>query len=139
MANLGAVLKNEISRLARKEIRSQTDALKKANNSHRRDIAELKREVAMLQRALKQVVKAAPTKGRDDQSSPTRFTAKGLRTLRSRLGLSAVDFGKLAGASAQSIYHWEAGKTVPRKSQQVVLAELRGLGKREARAKASRE
>ena len=135
MPNLGVVLKTEISRLARKEIKSQVDALKKTSNASRREIAELKRQVASLERALKSLGKPTPKKMEDGAVAATRFTAKGLRSLRSKMGLSATDFGKLAGVSVQSIYHWEAGKTVPRKSQQAALAGLRGLGKREAKAR----
>ena len=134
MPNLGVVLKNEITRLARKEIRAQVDSIRKANSAYRRDIAELKRQVALLERKVKQAGKAAPAVV-EDEPTTARFVAKGLRSLRSRLGLSAADFGRLAGASGQSVYNWEAGKTVPRKSQQAVLAELRGLGKREAQAR----
>lgn len=134
MTNIGSVLKSEITRLARKEIRAQVDPLKKANSAHRREIAELKRQVAMLSRQAKA---ASKTKAPQENSepSPTRFVAKGLRSLRARLGLSAADFGKLAGASGQSIYNWESGKSVPRKSQLTVLAGLRTLGKREAQAR----
>lgn len=135
MPNLGAVLKTEIARLARKEIKSQVDPLKKTNASYRRDIAELKRQIASLERALKNFGKVNQKKSEEAEGVTTRFTAKGLRSLRSKLGLSAADFGKLAGVSAQSIYHWEAGKTTPRKSQQSALAGLRGMGKREVKAR----
>ena len=135
MPNIGVVLKNEISRLARKEVKSQVDSLKKTNSGYRRDIAELKRQVASLERTLKGFGKTTQRASVEGEAVTTRFSAKGLRSLRSKLGLSAADFGKLAGASAQSIYHWETGKTVPRKSQQAALAELRGLGKREAHAR----
>ena len=135
MPNIGSVLKVEITRLARKEIKSQVDALKKANAGYRRDIAELKRQVASLERALKNVGNIKPKTPQEDEVVATRFSAKGLKSMRKRLGLSAADFGKLAGASAQSIYSWEAGKTVPRKSQQRALASLRGIGKKEARAR----
>lgn len=135
MTNLGAVLKSEITRLARKEVRAQVDPLRKSNSAYRRDIAELKRQVALLERKVKDATKSrVKVTQEDDEPNATRFVAKGLRSLRSRLGLSATDFGKLAGASGQSVYNWESGKTVPGKSQQAVLAGLRRLGKREAHA-----
>ena len=50
--NIAAVLRSEISRLARKELKTETEALKKVSAKHRAEIAALKREVADLQRAL---------------------------------------------------------------------------------------
>lgn len=136
MTSLGSVLKNEISRLARKEIRAQIDPLRKADSAHRREIAELKRQMAVLMRHAKTASRAGSKASQQSSEAPAvRFVAKGLRSLRSRLGLSAADFGTLAGASTQSIYNWESGKTVPRKSQLTVLAGLRRLGKREAQAR----
>ena len=133
MSNLSSVLKSEITRLARKEIRAATEPLRKANAAYRREIAELKRQVASLQRAQKPVAKptqaAAAT---SDGAAKTRFVAKGLKSLRARLGLSAADFGALIGASGQSVYNWEAGKAVPRANQQAAIAAVRGIGKREA-------
>lgn len=133
MANLGAVLKAEISRLARKEVRAEVEALRKASGTYRREIAELKRQVVQLERKLRHTAKSVPAPATvSEESNRFRFSAKGLRSLRTKLGLSAADFGKLAGVSGQSIYHWEQGKSVPRKSQLPKLAGLRGLGKREA-------
>lgn len=136
MPNLGTVLKAEISRLARREIRAEVETLRKASGTYRREIAELKRQVAQLERRLKLAskVSVATTKS-EDEPSRVRFSAKGLQSLRARLGLSAADFGRLAGVSGQSIYHWEQGKSVPRTAQTPKLANLRGLGKKEARAR----
>jgi hypothetical protein len=39
---------------------------------------------------------------------------------------------KLIGASALSVYKWEAGTTHPRQQQVAAIAAIRGLGKREA-------
>jgi transcriptional regulator with XRE-family HTH domain len=61
--------------------------------------------------------------------------ARGLRSHRDRLGLSAEQYGRLAGVSAQTIYSWERGTSTPRARQRASLAEVRGLGKREARAR----
>jgi len=134
MPNLSTVLKSEITRLARKEIKSAVDPLRKANAGYRREIAELKRQVAQLQREAKAASKAPKTRADSSAELPgrTRFVAKGLKSLRARLGLSAADFGRLVGASGQSIYNWETGKAVPRASQQASLAAVRGLGKRDA-------
>jgi DNA-binding transcriptional regulator YiaG len=133
MPNLSSVLKSEITRLARKEVKGAVDPLRKANASYRREIAELKRQILMLHREVKSSNRAS-TQRIDTETEPrkTRFAAGGLKSLRSRLGLSASDFGRLIGASGQSVYNWEAGKAVPRSSQQAALASIRGLGKREA-------
>jgi DNA-binding transcriptional regulator YiaG len=136
MTSLGTMLKGEITRLSRKEARVQVEPLRKTNATYRRDIAELKRQVALLQRQL--TVLGRARKNAPEQSveaKPTRFVAKGLRSLRARLGVSAAEFGRLVGASGQSIYNWETGKAVPRAAQMAALAKVRGLGKREAQAR----
>lgn len=138
MSNLGSVLKNEITRLARKEIRAHVDPVRRSNTALRREIAELKRQVAQLSKQAsprRRAAESAPVA--DTDSTSLRFGIKGLKSLRARLGLSAAEFGKLAGVSGQSIYNWEAGKAVPRRSQLATLAGLRSMGKREARARLS--
>jgi len=135
MANLATALKDEITRLARKEIRIQVDPLRKASVNHRREIAELKRQIADLSRQVKAAGKAPKATPNAFPTGNTRFSSKGLRTMRKRLGLSAAEFGLLAGASAQSIYNWEADKALPREAQRAALANLRSLGKKEARSR----
>jgi DNA-binding XRE family transcriptional regulator len=136
MPNIGTVLKEEISRLSRKEIRGQVDSTKKFTAQHRRDIAALKRKVADLERRVAMLSRkalggpvAAP---KDGSAKPTRFSAKGLQSQRGRLGLSAIDFGRLLGVSSQTIYNWEQETTRPRGEQLDKLAALRKIGKREA-------
>ena len=132
MSNFNSVLKGEIARVARKEIKGAVEPLRKANAHYRREIAELKRQVASLQKALRDSTRAPRASEAEPASTDTRFGAKGLKSLRARLGLSAADFGRLVGASGQSIYNWEAGKAVPRAAQRASLAAMRGVGKREA-------
>ena len=50
MPNLAAVMKDEIRRLARKEIKAETAAVKRSVAQHRKDITELKRQVRDLTR-----------------------------------------------------------------------------------------
>lgn len=133
MPNLSTILKGEITRLARKEIRAAVDPVRKANAGQRKEIAELKRQIAALQRDLKASRKPSKVVAQEGEASGrTRFSAKGLKSLRAKLGLSAGEFGLLVGASGQSIYKWETGKALPRASQQAALAAVRGIGKREA-------
>ncbi len=133
MANLAQLLKVEIARISRKEAKSQVDPLRKANAGYRRDIAALKREVADLSRQIKSASRPAKQASASEGGPTLRFQARGLKTHRKILGLSAAEYGQLTGgASAQSIYNWEAGKTVPRQAQVQALAAVRGLGKREA-------
>ncbi|MFM6992100.1 MAG: helix-turn-helix domain-containing protein [Rhodoferax sp.] len=59
----------------------------------------------------------------------------GFAALRKKLGLSAADMGKLLGVSAQSIYHWETGKTKPHASQLAAISAVRKMGKKEVASK----
>ena len=139
MPNIGTVLKAEISRLSRKESRAQIDATRKATAQHRRDIATLKRQVTQLERQVRLLARrtlgAAPAPSSAAPAKRVRFVAKGLRTQRGKLGLSAAQFGALIGVSAQSIYNWERETARPRGEQLAKLAALRGIGKREAKAR----
>ena len=142
MPNIATVLKEEISRLARKEVKSETVVTKKASSQHRRDIAELKRQVSSLQKQVslleKQVLRSAPVKEKETAGKSFRFTAKGLISQRKRLGLSAADYGKLVGVGAQSVYNWEAELSRPRQQQIQAIASVRSIGKKEALARLKR-
>jgi DNA-binding transcriptional regulator YiaG len=74
---------------------------------------------------------AAPA-GATPDAEGRRFRADGVKSHRAKLGLSALDYGRLVGVSGLTIYHWEGGKSRPRRQQLAKLAAIRGLGKREA-------
>lgn len=142
MPNIATVLKSEIGRLARKELRSETESLKKTVASQRSDLAALKRRVQDLERALKIVARATTAAKPSKKSAPGeeeggqfRFRAAGMAANRKRLGLSAAQFGLLVGATGQSVYAWEAGKSRPRGKTLAAIASLRGIGKREVAKK----
>lgn len=140
MPNIAAVLKEEIARLARKELRAQTEEFKKASGQYRAHIATLRRRVDELERELKRVGKAtgrqqAAAVADDDDHTQRRFSATRLAAQRRKLGLSAADFATLLGVSGQSVYKWEHGESRPRAKQLEAIAALRGIGKREAAAR----
>lgn len=136
MPNLHTVLKDEISRIARKEINRQTATLKKQSAQFRRDIAALKRivdeqkkEITFLRKQEKQRLASEPEAS---VGNGARFSPAWLEKHRVKLGISAADYAKLAGVSPLSIYKWERGETEPRDAQKAKLAVVRGMGKREA-------
>ena len=140
MTTFAVALKDEVRRLARKEIKAQTGHTARAVAQYRREIARLKRQLHQQERRLALVEKqaqrataAAPTASPED--SGARFSARSVRAQRKRAGLSAADYARLAGVSSLTIYNWESGKTRPRAEQFAALLALRGLGKREARAR----
>lgn len=135
MPNIGTFLRDEISRLCRREIRKEVASVKKASAAYRHDIAGLKRQLAALQRKAVSLEKRSKVPGNDKPSlpdRPVRFVAKGVRSLRSRLGLSAPQLALLLGVSEQSVYNWETRKATPRKEQLAAIVAMRGIGKREA-------
>ena len=137
MPNLQTVLRKEIQRLARKEIRSEIDSTKKAVTRHRREIAELKRKNKALERAVSYLqsreskrLKAGPSKAKPPQGS--RFSVRSLNAQRRNSGLSQEDYGSLVGVSKTTIYNWESGRIKLGEKHLATLVSLRGLGKREA-------
>ena len=140
MTTLAIALKDEIRRLARKEIKAQTGTMARAVAQYRREIARLKRQqreqekkIAFLEaQSRKTVHSTAAVAGLNGDS---RFSARSVKAQRSRTGLSAANYAKLVGVSPLTIYNWEHNKSRPRKEQFAALVALRGLGKREAQSK----
>ena len=138
MPNFASIMKEEVVRLARKELRSETEGLKKASSQYRSDIAALKRRLGALEKQLSHFEKKSKGSQKLEASAetaPVRFSAKGLASQTQRLGLAAAEMGLLLGVSAQTIYNWEAGKSRPRQQQLAAIAALRGLGKRQVKAR----
>ncbi|MCE9551792.1 MAG: hypothetical protein K8T91_00215 [Planctomycetes bacterium] len=138
MPNLMVTLKQEISRLARKEMRPHLVTTRQLTARHRRDIARLKRllsghekKIAFLE-ARERKRLSGPQAPAADLLNGARFSPTSVRAQRRRLKLSAAEYGLLAGVSGQTIYLWEQGKSRPRTGQLATLVTLRKLGRRAA-------
>ena len=136
MPNIASVLKEEITRLARKELRANTDSLKKAVSTFRSEIAALKRRQQETERELARLRKAQGKVVRQEQpeeaATNLRFRPEGFAAKRKKLGWSAREVGLLLDASELSVYKWEQGKSRPRERHLQAIAALRKMGKREA-------
>ena len=94
-------------------------------------MAALEKQVG---RTEKKAAKGSEPAVEGEASTKFRFSALRFAKQRKKLGLSAAEMGTLIGVSAQTIYHWESGKTRPRQSQLAAIAAVRKLGKREIKA-----
>jgi len=140
MTTLAVALKDEIRRLARKEIKAQTAKQARAGAQYRHEIDRLKRQHRENEKRIAYLEKLAQSNQRLPAVTPepngdSRFSARSVRAQRQRSGLSAADYGRLVGVSPLTIYNWEQGKSRPRREQFAALIALRGIGKREAQAK----
>jgi DNA-binding transcriptional regulator YiaG len=143
MANLTSLLRDEITRLAKRQINAEIVPLKKRWAQQRRVIASLKEECSTLRREVAQLSKRAHQASATQVSSDAgnagtprrRFSADGLRAFRNRLGLTVRDLARLLDVSEQTIYNWETASTRPQPAMIDTIARLRALGKRELKAR----
>ena len=141
MANVMAVLRMEIRRLARKETKQELGALKKQLTMLRRRLTEWNRRMQGVEARARQIMKngIAP-RGRaavdddDEDGKQVRFSPAWVRKHRKKLKMSRQLYARLVGVSAQTIMGWEAGRTRPRRAALRNWRAIRAKGVRELRA-----
>ena len=142
MSQLMTVMKDEIRRLARKEIVAVTAGMKKDQAMFRKTVAALRRQIKAHHYTIRQLLQVATKQAKmtviapeTAEGSKARVTAKGIRALRKKLKLSQAQFGKLVGVSGYTVLKWEHGSgplKLRSRTRRAFLA-IRGLGIREAR------
>jgi len=143
MSNVAKVLKAEISRISRKEAKNTTQQLGKMQTEMKKIVADLKKRVGLLEKESKRLLskkkKDAPEslQAPPEETGKARFTSKGIRSLRSRLGLSQADFAKLMGATPHAVYLWEKkeGALRLREKTKAAFLAIRNLRAKEAQEK----
>ncbi len=137
MTSFANSLKSEIARVARKEIKSDLQALRKTVGGQRSDIAALKKQVKQLTALLKysqkqtklstkpETVATKPGGRKRQPPGPATLTA-----FRAKVGITQAELAKLLNASVVSVNKWEAGKTRPRAAQVDKIVQVVKLGKR---------
>ena len=137
MAKLESIIKSEIQRLAKHEVRSVFLPL-------RRDVWELKLKLSnliknftVLDRLAKEVSKDKSTEPKLEASpeevKASRLTPERIAGLRKKLGISQRELGVLVGATTGAVASWEKGKFRPQGEKKAALVALRKIGKRDVR------
>ncbi len=143
MANVAKMLKEEISRISKKQAKSAVDPIGKTQTTLRKAVADLRKRLISLERENKRLVaavgkeKTAGFKETTEDDKRARITSKGVRSLRSRLGISQADLAKLLGATPHSVYLWEkrGGALRLRDKTKEAFLSIRGLGAKQAKDK----
>jgi DNA-binding transcriptional regulator YiaG len=137
------VLRNEITRLARKEVKASVTKVHKPTVQLKHDVAALKRIVTALAKdnkrlsaILDKVAIAQPTQP-PELTAKARLTGKGIRSLRRKLRLSQAEFGRLICVTSQAVVNMEKknGPLAVRKVTRASILAIRGMGAREAKVK----
>lgn len=139
MPNIGALLRDEIQRLARKVSKQNNVRLKKEVLLLKRRVAELARTSEQLRHENMKLMAdykermATPPTASGKEVAQSHLGPHLIHAQRARLDLSREAFGKLVGASAGAVLAWEGGRSKPRDKARAALIAIRKLGKREAR------
>ena len=142
MPDVARVLREEVQRLAKRQVKAGLAPLKRDNVRLKKHVADLRRELMALTRTSREllarvtaVVATKETEVATERAATLRPTSKGLVRLRRRLDLTQIEFGKLLGVSGQAVLNWEGkGSRVRMRSANLAaLAGIQRIGKREAR------
>ena len=141
MPNIAKVLREEISRIARHEAKVAVTPIRKPTIRLRKDVANLKVRLALLEKATKELqavvakIQAAQPEAVPELQEKGWISGKGVKGLRKKLGLSQNDFAKLVGVSSQAVVLWESkpGMLKMRDTSKAAVFAVRGLGKAEAK------
>ena len=142
MPNVASVLRDEIQRLAKKQVKAALGPLKRDQIRLKKTVADLRRQVAALETANRDLLKKVTTVVAVNETEKVaekavklRPTSKSLEGLRNRLALTQVQFGKLLGVTGPAVTQWASrnGRVRMRQTTLDALAGIQHIGKREAR------
>ena len=142
MSTLAKTIKDEIRRISRREIGLALSKIRRDHIAMKKRIAEQKSRISAIEKDNKELLKKQAAFGQDSHSGPeaehVAFYARGIKSLRRRLGLSQIDLATLVGMNRISISHWEkkSGKIkIIKPEVRKILAELKGMKKAEVAAR----
>jgi DNA-binding transcriptional regulator YiaG len=136
MGKIESVMKEEVARLARKEIRASVDPLKKEVVRLRRAVSQMTRTVGELDRDAQrrrkvEIEKLGALKAEEEEVESARINAKWVQTLRKKLNVSQTELAALLGISVSGVRTWEYDISKPRGKNKAALVALRKLGRRD--------
>ena len=133
MPDIASILKAEITRLARKELKPIASNQSKQIQSLKAAVRTLRGQIVALDKSPKinSIPPATPQK--DEDQKDIRITPASIKKHRNRLRLSQAQLGKLLGVSTTTIVFWETGRTSARGANRQNLGKIREMGLRDVK------
>jgi DNA-binding transcriptional regulator YiaG len=142
MSTLAQTIKDEIRRISRREIGLALSNFRRDHIALKKRLAEQKRRIFAIEKVNKELSKKqaafGQNAGSEQEAEHAAVYARGIKSLRRRLGLSQIDLATLVGMNRFSIAQWEkkSGKLTIRKPEvRKMLIELKGMKKAEVAAR----
>ena len=139
MGKVEGIIKSEIVRLAKREIRKISVPLGRDVRSLKTVVSQIRKTVMALERfAAHQQEESSktktPLKAAPEEIKISRFSPRLIRSLRKRLSITQKELATLAGVTVGAIHQWESGMFKPKDAKRGVIVALRKLGRREVRS-----
>ncbi len=138
MVNMAKVLKDEIARLSRREVKKSASPLGKKMVVLSRTVSRQKKIIAELTKKIDRMEKlvgasqTTPSAAPVEEVKKARISPRLVKTQRKRLKLNQAGFAKLLGVSVAAVRSWEQGRSVPRGANLAVFVSVRKLKRSEA-------
>ncbi len=136
MGKLESIIKSEIQRLAKRQVRATFVPLRREVRGMRIRLSSLSRNFSALERLSKEQLQKVPKKGLEaspEEVKSSRLTPDRIRRLRNKLGVSQRQLGILTRSTVGAVLSWEKGKFRPKGEKKVALVALRKLRKRDVK------
>ena len=136
MGKMETAIRDEVSRLARREVRKAVGSLLKERTRLKGQIADLNKAVQALQKQIVPLVKdqrsrRSTLRATEAEMNAARFSPTLIKKLRKRLGLSQEELGILVDVTLSAVAAWEQDRSRPNADRRSAIIALRKLGKRE--------
>jgi len=138
MGKIEKIVKSEIMRLAKREVRAAFFPLRREVHRMRLNLSRLSKNFTLLDRLAKERIRQDDSKKLKmetnlEEAKAARFTPERIRLLRNKLGISQKGLSVLAGVSMGAVASWEKGKFHPKLEKKAALVAIRKLRKRDVK------
>ena len=138
MGKVGSMIRSEIMRIARHEVRQVSVPLGKDVRSLKKTASQIRKSLLAIERLVGQWQKESerrepPLEATPEEIKKARFSPRLIRILRKKLHISQKDLAALLGVSVGAVHQWEAGKFQPRTVMKGRLLALRKLNRSNVR------